>query len=69
MANSESSKRIIQYDSTDKPISGVGPGAPLVFVKAYFPEAQQVIRIASAFFTLSGYQLGRKYALGAFHLS
>ncbi|MBN1888892.1 MAG: DEAD/DEAH box helicase family protein [Thermoflexales bacterium] len=63
MVTLESPERLMQYDSAGKPISGVGPGAPLVFVKAYFPEVQQVIRIASAFFTLSGYQLGRKYAL------
>lgn len=62
MATLESPQRVINRDNTGRPISGVGPGAPLEFVKAYFPEARQIIRIASAFFTLSGYQLGRKYA-------
>jgi len=47
------------------PLSAVGPRAPYQFVKAYFPEAEQIIRIASAYFTLSGYKLGRKHVAEA----
>ncbi len=44
-----------------RPLSGVGPRAPYQFVKVYFPEAELIVRIASAYFTLSGYKLGRKH--------
>ncbi len=41
--------------------SGAGPGVPLQFLKRNFGAAQDVIRIASAYFTLSGYKLGRRH--------
>lgn len=41
---------VLQFGSDNKPISGVGPGVGLEFVKAYFPEAQHTIRIASLSF-------------------
>jgi hypothetical protein len=49
--------------STDdsRVISAVGPGAGLAFVETYFPDAS-TIRIASAYFSLSGYIIGRSYA-------
>lgn len=46
---------------TGKLIAGVGSGIGLEFIKAYFPEARSIVRIASAYFTLRGYKLGRKY--------
>ncbi|ALF54071.1 hypothetical protein ACX27_16445 [Nostoc piscinale CENA21] len=51
----------LQYNPDGSPIAGVGPGVGLEFIKAYFPEAQNIIRIASAYFSLLGYKLGRKY--------
>ena len=50
----------LQYNSEEKPLSGVGPGVGHEFIKAYFPEARNSIRIASAYFTLRGYKLGRE---------
>ncbi len=41
---------------------GAGPGVPLRFLQDYFSEAEAIIRIASAYFTLSGYKIGRRYA-------
>lgn len=52
---------VLQFGSDNKPTSGVGPGVGLEFIKAYFPEAQHTIRIASAYFRLAGHKLGRKY--------
>jgi phosphatidylserine/phosphatidylglycerophosphate/cardiolipin synthase-like enzyme len=52
---------VLQVDRNNQPISGVGSGVGLEFVKTYFPEAQDVIRIASAYFTLPGYKLGREH--------
>jgi superfamily II DNA or RNA helicase len=51
----------LQRDAVGKPISGVGPGVGREFTKSYFPEAQHVVRIASAYFTLTGYKQGRKH--------
>lgn len=50
----------LHYNSEQKLLSGVGPGIGYEFIKAYFPQAQRVIRIASAYFTLTGYKLGRQ---------
>jgi len=52
---------VLQSTSSGQPLAGVGSGVGLEFIKAYFPESQKVIRIASAYFTLLGYKLGRKY--------
>lgn len=52
---------VLQVDCNSQPVSGVGSGVGLEFVKTYFSEAQDVIRIASAYFTLRGYKLGREY--------
>lgn len=54
---------VLQPNSSGQPISGVGSGVGLEFIKAYFPEAQNIIRVASAYFTLPGYKLGRKYVV------
>lgn len=52
---------VLQSNPDGQPIAGVGSGVGLEFIKAYFPEAQNIIRIASAYFSLVGYKLGRKY--------
>jgi PLD-like domain/Type III restriction enzyme, res subunit len=52
---------VLQVDRNGQPISGVGSGVGLEFVKTYFPEAQDVIRVASAYFTLRGYKVGREH--------
>lgn len=52
---------VSQFDHSGQLISGVGSGVGLEFIKSYFPEAQNVIRVASAYFTLRGYKLGRQY--------
>lgn len=43
------------------PAAGVGPGVAFEFVKSYFPAAKERIRIASAYFSLRGYQLARGF--------
>ena len=43
------------------PIAAVGPGAGLTFVQVYFPLVQHVIRVATAYFSIKGYNLGRKH--------
>ncbi len=52
---------IVHYDNNGDPISGVGPGIGLEFIKSYFPKANDTIRIASAYFTLSGHKLARSF--------
>lgn len=51
----------LQLSPVDRPLSGVGPGVGLEFAKAYFPDAQEVIRIASAYFTLTGYKAAKGF--------
>lgn len=51
----------IRVSGDQLPITGIGPGVGMAFVKAYFPKAKQSIRIASAYFTLKGYKFTRKY--------
>lgn len=51
----------IHQDENGDPISGVGPGVGIAFVKSYFPKANHTIRIASAYFTLSGHKLARSF--------
>ncbi|HEX8674938.1 MAG TPA: hypothetical protein VF710_23765 [Longimicrobium sp.] len=48
----------LHRDETGNLIAGVGPGVGAEFVRAYFPESQ-TIRIASAYFSLTGYKIGR----------
>ncbi|WP_223649542.1 hypothetical protein [Hymenobacter psoromatis] len=52
---------LLGYDAADQPAYGAGAGVGLVFVKHFFPAAQQVVRIATAYFTLRGYKLGREF--------
>jgi len=49
------------YDAADRPAYGAGAGVGLAFVKHYFPAARLVVRIATAYFTLRGYKLGRDF--------
>lgn len=53
----------IHRDDAGKPVAGVGPGVVEEFIKAYYPDAKQTMRIASAYFTLTGYEIGRAHLL------
>jgi superfamily II DNA or RNA helicase len=53
--------RLITNPETSEPLWGVGAGTVETFLKAYYPEADELIRIASAYFTVEGYNLGRSY--------
>ncbi len=58
----ETPKRLfIVEDSSNAPVMGVGPGAPIIIIKTYFPTAKSKIRISSAFFTTSGFKVSQKY--------
>lgn len=48
-------------DAYGKPLSGVGRKIGLAFVEAYFPEATNTIRIATAYFQLKGYKIARPH--------
>lgn len=52
---------VLHYDEDGKLLSGVGPGVGETFVRTYFPEANRVIRIASAYFTLTGHKLAQPH--------
>lgn len=51
----------LQRDSEQNLLSGVGPGVGFEFIKAYFPKAQNTIKIASAYFSLKGYKIGKDF--------
>lgn len=53
--------RLIPDPETGKPLYGVGAGTLGEFLEAYYPEARQQIRIATGYFRLAGYTLGRRY--------
>lgn len=53
--------RLISNSLTGEPLWGVGAGTVETFLKACYPEADKLIRIASAYFTVEGYNLGRSY--------
>jgi superfamily II DNA or RNA helicase len=61
MANKPKLSLSLQFDSNNNPLSGVGPGVGVAFIKAYFPQAHHVIRIASAYFTLKGYKISKDF--------
>lgn len=61
MANNPKLSLSLHFDSNESPISGVGPGVGFEFIKAYFPKAKNTIRIASAYFTLKGYKIGKEF--------
>jgi superfamily II DNA or RNA helicase len=51
----------LSHDDDGQLVAGVGPGVGLAFLTRYFPDAQ-TIRIASAYFSLAGYKIGRENA-------
>jgi superfamily II DNA or RNA helicase len=51
----------LSQDDDGHLIAGVGPGTGLAFLTRYFPGSQ-TIRIASAYFSLAGYKIGRENA-------
>src|SRR5688500_17390143 len=51
----------LYHNDAGKLIAGVGPKVGLRFIESYFPSAR-TIRIARAYFSLSGYQIGRERA-------
>ena len=53
--------KLIPDPQTGKPLYGVGAGTVGAFLQAYYPEAQKLIRIASGYFRLAGYTIGRSY--------
>ena len=61
MPNKSNLNLTLQINSNGEPISGVGPGVGFEFIKAYFPKAQNTIKIASAYFTLKGYKIGKDF--------
>lgn len=53
--------KIILNSEDGRPKLGLGPGTAYQLLKAYFPIAEEKIRIASAYFTTSGYKKARKF--------
>ena len=53
--------RLVRDSETGEPFMGFGKGTVETFLKAYYPIAENTIRVASGFFTLKGYKLGRSY--------
>ncbi|MBO0932098.1 helicase-related protein [Fibrella aquatilis] len=53
--------RLIPDPETGKPLYGVGAGTVGMFLAAYYPEAQKMIRVATGYFRLAGYTVGRCY--------
>lgn len=68
MTNKTKLELKLQLDADKKPISGVGPGVGFEFIKAYFPKAQKTIKIASAYFSLKGYKIGKDFISPQTHL-
>lgn len=60
MAKGKKIPTFLHYDADNALTSGVGSGAGLEFVNAYFPEARETIRISSGYFQLTGFELARK---------
>lgn len=61
MMKTNNPKRILVTHPDGRPRIGLGPGTAYELMKTYFPIAQEKIRIASAYFTTSGYKLARKF--------
>lgn len=51
----------LHHDEQGELLLAVGPGAGLLFVEQYFKKAKTVIRLASAYFSLGGYELAREH--------
>jgi superfamily II DNA or RNA helicase len=48
-------------DAGGNPLAGVGPGVGFEFAKIYFKETQHILRIATAYFSLRGFDLCREF--------
>lgn len=55
---------VLKSDKKGDPVAGVGPGVGLKFAEVYFPRARNTVRIASAYFSLKGYQIVREHIKG-----
>ncbi len=54
-------KLILTNNDDGLPIIGLGSGAAYSLIQAHFPAAKESIRIASAYFTASGYKMARRH--------
>ncbi len=54
-------KLVINTDEAGELLSALGPGAGYLFVKRFFPDARDSIRITSAYFSLGGFALAQQY--------
>jgi superfamily II DNA or RNA helicase len=54
----------ITHDADDRPALAVGPGAGLIMAQHCLPQARETIRLASVYFSLSGYALTRQLMTG-----
>lgn len=61
MANKQKIRLDLYSDDKNTLQFGVGPKVGQVFIENYFPKAEKVIRIASAYFSLKGYKSVQKY--------
>lgn len=52
---------LLGRDGAGRLAYGAGPGVGMAFLREYFPQTRQVLRIATAYFTLRGYKLGRDF--------
>lgn len=56
------------YNEHGQLIYGAGAGTGYEFIRSYFPIARATVRIATAYFTLRGYKLGREFMTDATQL-
>jgi superfamily II DNA or RNA helicase len=56
------------YDEEGRLLAGIGPGAAAEFAREQFPRARSEIRVASAYFSVKGYNLGWKHIPRGVHL-
>jgi len=58
---SDHPQKLILTTESGLPVIGLGPGAPYRLIQAHFPAAKESIRVASAYFTTSGYKMARRH--------
>jgi superfamily II DNA or RNA helicase len=61
MSDRPTRHKFIILDEDGRPKLGLGPGTAYTLLQAYFPTAREKIRIASAYFTTSGYKKARPF--------